>query len=54
MNHLGGWWTLSLTLGLKIEHALIIIDSSYCQELSMSLLAKHGMKSTSRKWLFRP
>ena len=25
------------------------IEKNSCQELSMSLLAKHGMKSTSRK-----
>ena len=53
VNYLGGWWALSLTLGLKSEHALRIGLSS-CQKLSMSLLTKHGLKSTSRKCLFRP
>ena len=41
-------------MGIKVEHALRMTDLSGGQVLLMSLLAKHGMKLTSRKLLFRP
>ena len=53
-EHLGGWWALSLTLGIKREYTLRIIGLISCQESLMLLLAKCGMKSTYGKWLFRP
>ena len=48
VNHVGGWWALRLSFGVKREH-ILRIDLSSCQELSMSLQAKLGTKSTSRK-----